>query len=139
VTATPKTLSVRAVWQGGYRCEVRTRHHRIAVDEPASAGGTDTGPGPTELLLASLGSCFALAVGHVGAKRGITVGAVEVAVTGTYDGPSFREVALDVYVDADEAHVDDLLERARAICYVSNTMMRGPAITVRRVRTGGGG
>ncbi len=132
MTVLPKTLSVHAVWQGDYRCQVTARHHLIAVDEPESAGGGDTGPGPTELLLASLGSCFALAVGHVGAKRGIPVRAVEVAVTGTYAGPSFSDLVLEVYVDADEEQVDELLERAKAICYVSNTLLRGPSLTVRR-------
>ena len=127
-----KTLSVQAVWQGGYRCEVTTRQHVIVVDEPASVGGTDSGPGPTELLLASLGSCFTLAVSHVASKRGIAVRAVEVAVTGTYAGPSFSDLVLDVYVDADEDRIDELLERAQAVCYVSNTLVRSPSITVRR-------
>jgi putative redox protein len=139
VTAPPKTLSVHAVWQGAYRCEVTARHHHITVDEPESAGGDDTGPGPTELLLASLGSCFALAVGHVGNKRGFPVRAVEVAVTGTYAGPSFSGIVLEVYLDADEEHVDELLERAKAICYVSNTLLRGPTLTVQRVAGPGPG
>jgi uncharacterized OsmC-like protein len=111
---------------------VATRHHVIAVDEPLSAGGSDTGPGPTELLLASLGSCFTLAVGHVAAKRGIPVAAIEVVVTGTYDGPSFRDLAVEVYIDAAEERIDELLERAKAVCYVSNTLRRGPTLTVRR-------
>jgi uncharacterized OsmC-like protein len=132
VTGPPKTLSVQAVWHGGYRCEVATRQHRIVVDEPASVGGSDTGPGPTELLLASLGSCFTLAVSHVAAKRGIDLRAVEVAVTGTYAGPSFSDLVLDVYIDADEERIDELLERAKALCYVSNTLVRGPSLTVRR-------
>ncbi|MDP9073314.1 MAG: OsmC family protein [Actinomycetota bacterium] len=128
----PKTLSVQAAWQGGYRCEVTTRQHRIQVDEPASAGGTDSGPGPTELLLASLASCFTLAVFHVASKRGIDLRAVDVTVTGTYAGPSFSDLALDVAVDAAEDRIDELLERAKALCYVSNTLVRGPTLTVRR-------
>jgi uncharacterized OsmC-like protein len=111
---------------------VATRHHKIAVDEPVAAGGSDTGPGPTELLLASLGSCFTLAVGHVAAKRGIPVNAIEVVVTGTYDGPSFRDFVVDVYIDAAEERIDELLERAKSVCYVSNTLRRTPSLTVRR-------
>jgi putative redox protein len=32
----------------------------IVVDEPAAHGGSGTGPQPTDLLLASVGSCLAM-------------------------------------------------------------------------------
>ncbi|GAC1388783.1 MAG: hypothetical protein NVSMB4_14930 [Acidimicrobiales bacterium] len=134
MTDPPRTLSVRAVWGGGYRCEVSARQHRILVDEPTTVGGTDTGSTPTELFLASLGSCFALALGHVAAKRGLELGAVDIDVTGIYDGPSFRSLTLDVRVETpDPDGVDDLLERARKVCYVSNTLAHPPEVIVRRV------
>ena len=40
----------------GFAQEVRAGKHLLRSDEPASAGGTDTGPGPYELLLAALGT-----------------------------------------------------------------------------------
>lgn len=41
---------------------VETRGHRIVADEPAATGGDDLGPGPYELLLASLGACTVMTV-----------------------------------------------------------------------------
>ena len=40
----------------GFAQEVRAGKHVFHSDEPAAAGGTDTGPGPYELLLAALGT-----------------------------------------------------------------------------------
>ena len=40
--------------------QITAGRHRLTVDEPASAGGTDTGPDPYGLLLAALGSCTSM-------------------------------------------------------------------------------
>jgi putative redox protein len=47
----------------GFAQEIRAGRHRLAGDEPISAGGTDTGPGPYDLLLAALGACTSMTVG----------------------------------------------------------------------------
>ena len=44
----------------GFAQEIWVGRHRLAADEPAGAGGTDTGPTPYDLLLAALGSCTSM-------------------------------------------------------------------------------
>jgi putative redox protein len=61
--------------------------HDLRVDEPPDAGGTDTGPRPTQLLGASLAGCIAITVEMYAQRKGWDVGAVEVDVEMTYDGP----------------------------------------------------
>jgi len=40
----------------GFAQEITVGRHRLIADEPISAGGTDRGPGPYDLLLAALGA-----------------------------------------------------------------------------------
>lgn len=46
----------------GFAQEIHAGSHRLPADEPVSAGGTDTGPSPYDLLLASLGACTSMTV-----------------------------------------------------------------------------
>jgi uncharacterized OsmC-like protein len=44
----------------GFAQEILAGAHRLKADEPPSAGGTDTGPSPYDLLCASLGACTSM-------------------------------------------------------------------------------
>lgn len=46
----------------GFVQEITAGAHQLRSDEPASAGGTDSGPTPYDLLLAALGSCTSMTV-----------------------------------------------------------------------------
>lgn len=113
---------VVATWEGGYRCRVRARQFEIDADEPPTAGGQDSGPTPTELFLASLASCFTMALFHVARKRDIALPAFEVAVSGKYDGPRFSRLRVEVRPSSDIDALAELLEQALSVCYVSNTV-----------------
>ena len=55
-----------------------------------TAGGTDTGPRPTQLLAASLAGCTAITVEMYAERKGWDVGAIEVDVDVAYDGARRR-------------------------------------------------
>jgi uncharacterized OsmC-like protein len=47
----------------GFLQEIVSGNHRLRVDEPASAGGSDAAPGPYDYLLIALGACTSMTVG----------------------------------------------------------------------------
>ena len=123
-------LEITASWEGGYLCRVPIRGFEVLVDEPTRAGGTDTGPTPTELLLASLGACFALAVGHVVRKRGRELADVSVRVRGEYQGTRFSRITVEATSSQPEL-VRSVLDQAIRSSYVSNTIRGQPEIEYR--------
>jgi uncharacterized OsmC-like protein/fermentation-respiration switch protein FrsA (DUF1100 family) len=51
---------VRETGGGKFQQEIMSGPHRFLADEPVKAGGLDSGPGPYDLLLASLGACTSM-------------------------------------------------------------------------------
>ena len=121
-------LVVVAHWDGRYRCTVPVRQFEIVVDEPPSAGGDDTGPTPTEFFIASLASCFALALYHAGRKRSIELPDLEVKVTGKYLGLRFNHIIVEVASSLDRQKLESLIEPAIKYCYVSQTLKIEPKV-----------
>jgi uncharacterized OsmC-like protein len=131
----PLTNSVIARWEGGWRCRVTVPEgsgpgFELVVDEPESAGGTGAGPMPTQYLLAAMASCYALALRWSAGKRGVTLPDLAVTATGTYDGPGFGRLVLDVATSAPAEVIGPLVRPALRVCYVSNTIASAPPVEV---------
>jgi putative redox protein len=124
------SVSVVAVWEGGWRCRVSAAGFDLIVDEPEEAGGTGTGPMPTEYLLAAMASCYALALTWAAGKRGIWLPDLAVKATGAYDGPRFGAIRLQITTSAPAGVVGPLVEPALRVCYVSNTIATSPPVDV---------
>jgi uncharacterized OsmC-like protein len=62
----------------GFAQEIHAGRHRIVADEPASAGGTDTGPSPYDLLLVALGACTSMTVAMYARRKAWPLDEVEV-------------------------------------------------------------
>jgi putative redox protein len=58
----PGTVTVTETREGKFTQSIVAGTHRLRADEPVAAGGTDTGPGPYDLLLAALGACTAMTI-----------------------------------------------------------------------------
>ena len=136
---------VHTRWTGGMRAVSVVGGFEIVVDEPATHGGTDTGPQPTDLLLASVGSCIALSMAFVARKRGIELLGLDVSVVGSYDGSGnfgdvlqlagydglkFDRISVRISSGTSRDVLERLLPEAERVCYVSNTLRHQPELVV---------
>jgi putative redox protein len=62
----------------GFAQVITAGSHQFTSDEPAGVGGSDSGPGPYELLLAALGSCTSMTVAMYARRKGWPLEAVTV-------------------------------------------------------------
>jgi uncharacterized OsmC-like protein len=123
---------VSARWEGGQHARTDIDGLHLDIGEDAPPLGTVPAPLPTEVLLASVASCFAIAMAFVAARRDLELPGLEVEVTGDYDGPRVASIDIAVTCDADPAVVDRLIPRAERLCYVTNTLRHPPQITIGR-------
>jgi uncharacterized OsmC-like protein len=80
----PHVFTVDTHWTGGIRTSTTARGHEVVADGPCWRYGTDDGPAPGELLLASVGACLVNhMVRYLQFKRVILNG-VDVKVTGLF-------------------------------------------------------
>ncbi len=119
---------VNVQWLGGYRTHIDVRGvHQMYGDEVPEYGGEDTGPMPTELLLAAIGSCMCLAIAHVARKRNIPIMQLSLDVGAEKDMHAFRfqDIFLTIRADLPQDDLDKLVYHARSYCFVSNTLIKG--------------
>lgn len=119
-----------AVWKGGLATDVSGRGHAIRVDEPAEFGGGDTGPMPTELLVAALASCFCLAVAWAAGKRHIRLEDLRVDVRAQRAPGEPRHGAYDVWIHSSTppAELAPAVDLAKRYCWVTNTISQPPEV-----------
>lgn len=94
--------------------QVVSGHHHLTADEALSAGGSDAGFAPRELLLASLGSCTAVALRKHAAHNDWTLGKITVGVRWSRDpsGGEHIERRLSFTKPLSAAQKTDLLQVA---------------------------
>ena len=102
--------------KGDMLFESKMGEHGINIDVPPSMGGSDRGPTPPELFVASLGSCVAAFVTNYCGKAGIDTTDLSVDVTFDKAEDPTRLVNLKIKVNVPHG---DCSKRKQAILRVA--------------------
>jgi putative redox protein len=119
---------------GRFGQTVEAGRHRLAADEPETAGGLDGGPDPFAYVMAGLGACTTMTLRLYADRKGWPVGrlAVDVSHRRSVDAEGREadviERILTVDGDLPPEHLDRLREIADR-CPVGRMLARGATIT----------
>jgi uncharacterized OsmC-like protein len=78
-------VKVTGALTGPTALDMRSRQHRVSVDEPGALGGEDAAPGPVDYALVALASCQAISYRFWAEKLGIALDDVDVEVEADLD------------------------------------------------------
>lgn len=119
---------------GGESYAITTRGHVMLTDQPASAGGSDAAPTPTELLVAALASCVAFYAGRYLVRHGLDRDGLRVSAEFAMaaDRPArVRTIQLRVIVPGGvPAERRAAMLAVASHCTVHNTLRQEPGITI---------
>jgi len=112
-----------------------SREHRVIIDQPVSAGGTDEGFTPPEMFIASLGSCIGVYVVDFCARHGIPNEGLSINMSWRQasDPPNrIGKIEADVRLpgEVSPAHKQAILRVAQA-CLIHNTISHSPQVEIR--------
>jgi len=76
----PRHVVVRETRAGKFQQQIVVGPHRLLADEPAAAGGADSGPGPYDFLLSALGACTAMTMRLYADRKAVPMERVTVSL-----------------------------------------------------------
>jgi len=117
------------IGRGRYAVTINADGHALVSDEPKSNGGGNAGPGPYELLLASLGACTAITLRMYADRKNWELDSVKVDLSYTREDKAERiERRLHLVGQLDEEQRKRIAEIAERTP-VTLTLKRGISIT----------
>jgi len=131
---------------GGLAVCAQAREFEIAIDEPKSIGGTNTGMTPAELVLSALGACQTIVALAFAKRWGIAIQEYRVEVEGDIDTDGYKglsdvrsgylEIRYRVYVksEAPQDRVREYVRFVERICPVGDTIANPVRMVLEEIR-----
>jgi uncharacterized OsmC-like protein len=138
-----KTVKVESVLNEKFKIECTSHGHTVVVDQPANAGGADTGPTPLDYLLVSLAGCIGTIGRIVAMQKRIVLRGMKITVEGdinvdgllgkpTDDPVGFKEfrVLADMDADLTAEEKEDFIHEVDARCPVSFNLLNNTPVKI---------
>ena len=139
-----KTVTIESKLNEKMVIESDVRGHKVVIDQPANAGGTDTGVTPLELVLVSLAGCIGTIGRIVAMQQRITLRGMNIKVEGDLDVDGllgkpidgrigYESITISVEVDADlsDEEKETFLHEVDRRCPVSENLLNATPINVK--------
>jgi len=139
-----KTVVVESKLGPTFVIESDIRGHKVIIDQPANAAGTDTGPTPLELMFATLAGCIGTIGRIVAMQKRIELRGMDIKVEGSLDTDGllgkpidgrigFEGIGITVDVDADmtDEEKDAFIHEVDRRCPVSENLLNATPINVK--------
>lgn len=139
-----KTVIVESKLGDKLVIESDIRGHKVVIDQPTNAAGTDTGPTPLELMFASLAGCIGTIGRIVAMQKRIELRGMDIKVEGPLDTDGllgkpidgrigFEDITITVNVDADmtDEEKEAFIHEVDARCPVSENLLNATPINVK--------
>ena len=138
-----KKVQVQATMGSGFEVTCKSGNHTVTIDQPAAAGGGDTGPTPLEYFFVSLAGCIASLGRIIAMQKRIDLRGMDIEIEGELD-PSgllgkptdnrigFPSIQARVNLDADLSNEEkeQLLSEIERRCPVSDNISAETPVSV---------
>jgi uncharacterized OsmC-like protein len=143
----PIQVSVSSECLGNFKSKVSIREFELTIDQPKGFGGSNSGPKPSEIVLAALASCQEVTYRLYADALSIPLNGVRIELIGTQDlrgflgmdskvCAGFQNVRGTVYLDSSacDADLDKLRDIVERHCPVLDDLRRPVDVEIKMCR-----
>lgn len=137
------TFKVSAKKENVTKSVIEANGFKIIIDEPKNMGGTNEGPNPVEVLLASFAGCLNVMVHIVAREMNLKMDNISIDVEGDLnpmklmgksnkDRAGFKEVRVNISsdMDVDEETKERFLKEVENRCPISDNLKNGTNVGI---------
>ncbi|MBN2164557.1 MAG: OsmC family protein [Pontiellaceae bacterium] len=138
-----KTVTIEAELGEQFKIESDIRGHKVIIDQPTVAGGTDQGPTPLELLFTSLAGCIGSIGRIIAMQKRLPVRGMRITVEGDLDTNGllgkpiegrvgFEGITIKVQIDGDLTYDEQnaFLHEVDSRCPVSENLLNATPVSI---------